>query len=229
MKAFIRARSVSLLIVVAVLFLVVLAQAEIFLSLSFGRLQQYVPSVGRDKIWLGWIALRGALITTCIGLWLLKRKALLFRAIVLTNGVLTLGLILNVVALSATLMGFSARDVSTLLVDVVGMAVSNILIFSVWYWVIDPPGVDERARIDEPWEFLFPQRASALPNYESWVPRYLDYVYLSFTTALAFSPTDVLPLTRRAKMLMLLQATASVITLTCIVGSAINVLAGGSK
>ena len=229
MKAFIQARSGSLLIVVAVLLLVVLAQAEIFLSLSFGRLQQYVPSVGRDKIWLGWIALRGALITACIGLWLLNRKALLFRAIVLTNGVLTLGLILNVVALSATLMGFSARDVSTLLVDVVGMAVSNVLIFSVWYWVIDPPGVDERARTDEPWEFLFPQRASALPNYESWVPRYLDYVYLSFTTALAFSPTDVLPLTRRAKMLMLLQATASVITLTCIVGSAINVLAGGSK
>ncbi len=229
MKAFIQARSGSLLIVVAVLLVVVLAQAEIFLSLSFGRLQQYVPSVGRDKIWLGWIALRGALITACIGLWLLNRKALLFRAIVLTNGVLTLGLILNVVALSATLMGFSARDVSTLLVDVVGMAVSNILIFSVWYWVIDPPGVDERARTDEPWEFLFPQRASTLPNYESWVPRYLDYVYLSFTTALAFSPTDVLPLTRRAKMLMLLQATASVITLTCIVGSAINVLAGGSR
>ena len=180
------------------------------------------------KMWIGWIVLRGALITACIGLWLVNRRVALFRAIVLTNGVLTLGLILNVVALLATLMGFSARDVSTLLVDVVDMAVSNILFFSVWYWVIDPPGVDERAR-DEAWEFLFPQRASSLPNYESWIPGYLDYVYLSFTTTLAFSPTDVLPLTQRAKMLMLLQATASVVTLTCIVGSAINVLAGGSK
>ncbi len=215
--------------VVAVLLVVVLAQAEIFLSISFGRLQQYVPAFGRDKMWIGWIVLRGALITACIGLWLLNRRAALFRAIVLTNGVLTLGLILNVVALSATLMGFSARDVSTLLVDVVDMAVSNILIFSIWYWVIDPPGVDERARTNEAWEFLFPQRASSLPNYESWIPGYLDYVYLSFTTTLAFSPTDVLPLTQRAKMLMLLQATASVVTLTCIVGSAINVLAGGSK
>ncbi len=163
-KAFIQARSVSLLMVVAVLLVVVLAQAEIFLSISFGRLQQYVPAFGRDKMWIGWIVLRGALITACIGLWLLNRRAALFRAIVLTNGFLTLGLILNVVALSATLMGFSARDVSTLLVDVVDMAVSNILIFSVWYWVIDPPGVDERARTNEAWEFLFPQRASSLPN-----------------------------------------------------------------
>ena len=229
MKAFIQARSASLLVVVAVLLVVVLAQAEIFLSISFGRLQQYVPSFARDRIWIGWIAFRGALITACIGLWLLNRKALLFRTIVLTNGILTIGLILNVVALSATLMGFSARDISTLLVDVVDMAVSNVLIFSIWYWVIDPPGVDERARTGEAWEFLFPQRASSLPNYDAWVPGYLDYVYLSFTTCLAFSPTDVLPLTQRAKMLMLLQAAASAVTLTCIVGSAINILAGGSK
>ena len=52
--------------------------------------------------------MRGALIAACIGLWLLNRKRTLVRAIVLTNGVLTVGLILNVVALSATLMGFSA-------------------------------------------------------------------------------------------------------------------------
>ena len=162
-------------------------------------------------------------------LWLLNRKRTLVRAIVLTNGVLTVGLILNVAALSATLMGFSARDVSVLLVDVVDMAASNILIFSVWYWLIDPPGIDATAGTDRAWEFLFPQRASRLPNYEAWTPGYLDYVYLSFTTTLAFSPTDVLPLTQRAKMLMLLQAAASAVTLTCIVGSAINVLAGGSK
>ena len=229
MRAFIRARSFSLLMVVVVLLVVVLAQAEIFFSLSFGRLEQYVPVRQSSKILVGWLVLRGALITACIGLWLLNRKRTLIRAIVLTNGVLTVGLILNVVALSATLMGFSARDVSVLLIDVVDMAVSNILIFSIWYWIIDPPGVDATEGTDRAWEFLFPQRASALPSYEAWTPGYLDYVYLSFTTTLAFSPTDVLPLTQRAKMLMLLQATASAVTLTCIVGSAINVLAGGSK
>lgn len=56
---------------------------------------------------------------------------------------------------------------------------------------------------DEPWAFVFPQRGNALPNYEHWVPRYLDYLFLAFTTSFAFSPTDTLPLTRTAKMLML--------------------------
>ena len=141
-KAFIRDRSLSLLIIVAVLLVVVLTQAEIFFSISFGRLEHYEPSFGHGRIWLGWIGLRAALITACIGLWLLNRKRTLVRTIALTNGVLTVGLILNVAALSATLIGFSARDVSVLLVDVVEMAASNILIFSVWYWVIDPPGID---------------------------------------------------------------------------------------
>ena len=58
--------------------------------------------------------------------------------------------------------------------------------------------------------------------------RKTDYIYLAFTTSFAFSPTDTLPLTRRAKMLMLLQATISIITLTGIAGSAINILAGSA-
>jgi uncharacterized membrane protein len=80
--------------------------------------------------------------------------------------------------------------------------------------------------MNEPWDFLFPQRGADLPFYESWVPRYTDYLYLAFTDSFAFSPTDTLPLTRRAKLLMLLQATISIITLTAIASSAINNLAG---
>jgi hypothetical protein len=58
------------------------------------------------------------------------------------------------------------------------------------------------------------------------VPRYTDYLYLAFTTSFAFSPTDTLPLIRRAKMLMLLQSTISIITLTAIASSAVSLLAG---
>src|SRR6204780_4208573 len=82
-------------------------------------------------------------------------------------------------------------------------------------------------RFGEPLEFLFPQRAGAIPHYESWVPRYGDYLYLAFTTSLTFSPSETAPVTRRAKALMLLQAVISVVTLTAIAGSAINILAGG--
>ncbi len=229
MTAFFRARSLALLLIVAVLLVVVLAQAEIFFSISFGRLERYWPSLDHSKILVGWIVLRGALIAGCLVLWLLDRKRMLVRAVALTNAVLTVGLILNVATLSATLMGFAARDVSVLLIDVFDMAASNILIFSVWYWIIDQPEIDATASTVKAWEFLFPQRASSLPGYEAWAPGYLDYVYLSFTTMLAFSPTDVLPLTKRAKLLMLLQATASAVTLLYIVGSAINLLAGGSS
>jgi uncharacterized membrane protein len=126
------------------------------------------------------------------------------------------------------LRGFATQEVKTLLSDVVLLAVSNILIFSIWYWIIDPPGVDGSVRDDEPWDFLFPQRAQPIPNYENWVPRYTDYIYLAFTTSFAFSPTDALPLTRRAKLLMLLQSAISIITLTAIASSAINIMVGGS-
>jgi uncharacterized membrane protein len=112
--------------------------------------------------------------------------------------------------------------------DVVLLAIANILLFSIWYWIIDPPGVDGKVRDNETWDFLFPQRSQPIPNYENWVPRYTDYIYLAYTTSFAFSPTDTLPLTRRAKMLMLLQSTISIITLTAIAGAAINILAGGS-
>jgi uncharacterized membrane protein len=106
------------------------------------------------------------------------------------------------------------------------MLITNILIFSIWYWIVDPPGVEEDPRDDHPWDFLFPQRQGPLPHYEDWQPRYTDYLYLAFTTSFAFSPTDTLPLTRRAKLLMLLQSAISIITLTAIAGGAINLLGG---
>ena len=135
---------------------------------------------------------------------------------------------MNMVTLLDILRGLVYQKVQPLLMDVVLLAIANILLFSIWYWIIDPPGVDDKIRDNDPWDFLFPQRAQPLPNYESWVPRYTDYIYLAFTTSFAFSPTDTLPLTRRAKMLMLLQSTISLITLTGIAGAAINILAGGN-
>ena len=80
-----------------------------------------------------------------------------------------------------------------------------MFIFSIWYWIIDPPGIEDEPHEEAPWAFLFPQRGSQLPHYGSWSPGYADYLFIGFTTNFAFSPTDALPLTRTAKMLMLLQ------------------------
>lgn len=223
---FIRARSSSLLTVILVLLAILLLQGAISVSTTFGKLDQFLPADQLRNASSIWIAVRFALILLLIVLWTLKKKRQLFMWIIITNSILTLGLLMNMTALGDVLLGISAQVIKTLLVGVVFMIVTNILIFSIWYWIIDPPGVDENPRDDEPWDFLFPQRSGPLPHYETWMPRYTDYLYLAFTTSFAFSPTDTLPLTRRAKLLMLLQSTISIITLTAIAGGAINILAG---
>jgi len=213
--------------VVLILLVILIMQSEISYSTTFGRLNNLMPGI-RLTLSTGALVLRGALILALIALWIMNRKRTLFKTIILANGVLTFGLVMNVAALADALVGVTKQNAQVLLADVVLMALTNILIFSIWYWIIDPPGVEENQRVDEPWDFMFPQRTESLPFYENWQPRYSDYLYIAFTTSFAFSPSDVLPLSRRAKMVMLLQSTISIITLTGIAGSAINILAGGS-
>jgi hypothetical protein len=225
---FIRNRSASLSMVVLVLFIIGFLQGSISYSISFGKLNNILPWMNQGMLPVLAFLVRGSLLLMVLVLWILNRKQILFKVIILTNSVFTLGLLLNMATLLDILRGVVYQKVETLLLDVILLAIANILLFSIWYWLIDPPGVDGSVRDDEPWDFLFPQRSQAIPNYESWVPRYTDYIYLAFTTSFAFSPTDTLPLTRRAKMFMLLQSTISIVTLTAIAGAAINILAGGS-
>jgi hypothetical protein len=226
MNNFLRNRSPSLSWVVLVLLLIVILQGSISFSTTFGALSRFVPGLEDSPIAGGWLGLRIILVAAVLLVWLLTRTRHLLRVIVVANGVLTLGLLANMLALLDALTRLTAQAAESLVVDVVLMAITNILIFSIWYWIIDPPGIDETQRVDEPWDFLFPQRGADLPHYESWLPRYTDYLYLAFTTSFAFSPTDTLPLTRRAKMLMLLQSAISIITLTAIASSAVSLLAG---
>jgi len=226
MKNFLRNRGSSISTVVFVLLIIAIMQSSISYTTAFGKLDYFVRHMRYSWIPAAWLAVRVFLIVVMVALWLLNRKLELFRAIILVNSLLTLGLVMNMVILMSVLSGFASQDVKSLLVDVLLMAVTNILIFSIWYWLIDPPGIAETHRADEPWDFLFPQRGNSIPHYEAWLPRYTDYLYLAFTTSFAFSPTDTMPLTRRAKLLMLLQSTVSIITLTGIASSAINILAG---
>ena len=143
---------------------------------------------------------------------------------IFANSLLTLGLVASTYQMIVVLSSHNNANAVALLNNVVRLAVVNILTFSIWYWLIDPPGIDETQPSDTPWEFLFPQRAASIPGYENWVPRYTDYLHLAFTTSVAFSPTDTLPLTRRAKVLMAVQAAVSLISITVIAGSAVNIL-----
>lgn len=225
---FLHARSLSLSMVVLVLLIILLLQGAISYSTMFGRLDQFITVIHPRMLAAGWLAFRVGMLLAIVILWALNRKRLLFKFIIIMNGILTFGLLTNLTTLGDVLSDISAQAIRDLLVDIVFMIITNILIFSIWYWIIDPPGVEETSRGDQAWDFLFPHRSAVIPYYETWTPRYTDYLYLAFTTSFAFSPTDTLPLSRRAKLLMMLQSTISIITLTAIAGGAINILAGRS-
>jgi hypothetical protein len=223
-----RERGVSLALIVLIMYFVSLMQEVVSYTLVLGRLKSQLWH-DLDLFAAAGSSLRGVFLLLMAALWLFKRKRALMRVIVVANTLFTAALLIHTGFLIQVLGGLSSRAAGQLIGDVVLMALSNILIFSIWYWIIDPPGVIEEERDPRPWAFLFPQRGGNLPGYESWSPRYGDYLFVAFTTSFAFSPTDAAPLNRMAKSLMLLQSAISVITLTGIAGSAINVLGSGAS
>jgi hypothetical protein len=102
----------------------------------------------------------------------------------------------------------------------------NVLTFSLLYWQMDRGGPGARADGQTRWpDWTFPQaEASADDVPRGWTPSYPDYLFLAFCTATAFSPTDALPLTTRAKMLMMAESLISLTTLALVASRAINIL-----
>jgi uncharacterized membrane protein len=101
----------------------------------------------------------------------------------------------------------------------------NVLTFAVWYWELDRGGALERAAGTDPYpDFLFPQMTTPDMAPKDWRPQFADYLYLAFTNATAFSPTDTLPLSRWAKLTMMLQSAISLVTAALVVAKAVNAL-----
>lgn len=102
---------------------------------------------------------------------------------------------------------------------------TNFLIFSLWYWEIDRGGPGRRAAgHDGPPDFLFPQMSDDHIEPRNWRPQFFDYLYVSLTNAAAFSPTDTMPLTLKAKGIMGVQSVVSLVTIGLIVSRAVNIL-----
>lgn len=101
----------------------------------------------------------------------------------------------------------------------------NILVFAIWYWEVDCGG--PHARHIERYtstDFLFPQLAMPGGEESDWSPRFMDYLFQAFNTSAAFSPTDVLILSRRVKALMMVQSTISLVVVAVLISRAINTL-----
>lgn len=102
---------------------------------------------------------------------------------------------------------------------------TNIIVFALWYWELDRGGPVARALAHSPHpDFLFTQMQAPEVAPPDWEPAFLDYLYLSFTNATAFSPTDVMPLARWAKMMMLVQSAVSMVAVALVIARAVNIL-----
>lgn len=112
-----------------------------------------------------------------------------------------------------------------LLTSTIGIWVINVLVFSLMYWQIDRGGPEARMNnVSTKPDWLFPQVGAAEDVPPDWRPTFVDYLFLAFSTATAFSPTDALPLTSRAKMLMMLESALSLTSIVVVASRAINIL-----
>jgi uncharacterized membrane protein len=103
---------------------------------------------------------------------------------------------------------------------------TNVIVFALWYWEFDRGGPVARAlNVKRYPDLQFPQMVSPpemVPP--DWEPAFVDYLYLAFTNAAAFSPTDVMPLSRWAKLAMAVQSAISIVTVALVVSRAVNIL-----
>jgi len=127
--------------------------------------------------------------------------------------------------IDALLNGRAPQDPTSLLLTGGAIWLTNVVAFSLWYWEMDRGGPADRAHVTRPHpDFLFPQMASPELAPPDWEPAFVDYLYLLFTNAAAFSPTDVLPLARWAKLTMLGQSAVSLLTVALVIARAVNIL-----
>jgi uncharacterized membrane protein len=131
----------------------------------------------------------------------------------------------SIILLVHLLVNGAHANASPLLRAAVHMWVVNVLLFGLWYWQLDGGGPLNRPTCTDPErDFLFPQQTEPALRESGWRPEFLDYLYVSFTNATAFSPTDAMPLSRWAKMLMLVQSAISLSLAVMVVARAVNIL-----
>jgi hypothetical protein len=143
----------------------------------------------------------------------------LIAVLIGTNGT-TLALLLS--HLLRTGSDISGR---TLVSSGVSVWVTGVLAFGLWFWEMDRGGPIKRCRADHAApDFWFSQMENPGSTIKPWAPKFLDYLYVSLTNSSAFSPTDALPITTRAKAVMSLQSLSSLATIVLVGARAVNIL-----
>jgi hypothetical protein len=146
-----------------------------------------------------------------IALWLMGRNKWVHPIVIGYLVWVTLRLTAKVILVMEILISRPQKSVGILLKDTVVLWFVNILVFGIWYWIIDGGGPEARhSRTVQRFDFAFPQRMTALPGWTDWQPGFWDYIFLGFAGSTQFSLGDTGVLSRRAKILFMLQVTLSV-------------------
>ena len=139
--------------------------------------------------------------------------------------IISLGNGVMLVALIASVLGGHEQNGRNLLWKGVTVWTTNVVTFGLLYWEFDRGGPVRRREPDPALpDFQFPQMENPQLAAPGWQPRLFDYMYVSFTNAIAFSPTDAMPMTRWAKALMLTETAASALTVLVVAARAVNIL-----
>ncbi|HET9721801.1 MAG TPA: hypothetical protein VFP32_02115 [Candidatus Saccharimonadales bacterium] len=111
-----------------------------------------------------------------------------------------------------------------LLTGALAIFITNIIMFGLWYWEFDSPGLSGVKKHDSSPQFQFPNMQDEMRRINKWEPTFFDYLYISITNSTAFSPTDTMPLTHATKALMSVQALISLLTVVLVTARAVNIL-----
>ncbi len=140
-------------------------------------------------------------------------------------GLVSASNLLNLILLTHYLLHGGNAPGRPLILAGVEIWITNVLLFTVWYWELDRGGpLARRLEALRTPDFLFPQMTEQRLGGMDWRAGYVDYFYTSFTNASAFSPTDTMPLSPIAKMLMLVQSLTSLVTIGMVLARAVNIL-----
>lgn len=185
---------------------------------------------GRLTAGPGWLvpALEGALLVglVFVGPRSIEREHQVRRTIAVgLTALVSAANIYSLAELARLLVEHNVANGKALIIAGVLIWLTNFLIFGLWYWEIDRGGPGRRAAgHDTAPDFLFPQMTDDRIEPVGWRPGFVDYLYVSLTNAMAFSPTDTMPLTQLAKSVMGLQALVSLVTIGLVVSRAVNIL-----
>jgi len=151
--------------------------------------------------------------------------------VIAVANLVSLGLLIN-----ALLTG-KASDGRALLLAALQVWLTNIIVFGLGYWELDRGGPVKRTQLPRdrlpPADFRFSQDenddavdevALGSSGKSDWVPALVDYLYVSVTNSTAFSPTDTMPLSTRAKLMMSVQCIAALVTSVLVIARAVSAL-----